>query len=221
MKNKKTLIALFLLIIIGLVGLTLAYFTGTFGFTNKYRTKWYKTTVTENFKSPDNWTPGTNTKKEIFAVNEGSMDVAVRMSYEEKWTPYNSNYTLGLFQKQIINGEEVDVRAAEIILADDFNDKWIVKNENGKTYYYYKTKVMGGSKSSSFLKSVRFNPLIEASSNCIETNINDNDKKIGVKEKCESTGVGYDGATYTLTITVETAQYEYYKEIWNTDVEIN
>ena len=63
--------------------------------------------------------------------------------------------------------------------------------------------------------------LIEASSNCSETNINDNDKKIGVKEKCESTGVGYDGATYTLTITVETAQYEYYKEIWNTDVEIN
>lgn len=221
MKNRKSLIALLLVVIVGLIGLTIAYFTGTFKFTNQYRTKWFKTSVTEDFDSPNNWTPGTVTDKKIYAVNDGNMDVAVRVSYEEKWTPKNNSATLGLFQKQIINGEEVDIRAAEIILADDFNTKWEKRVEDGQEYYYYKIKVPSGSRSSSFIKAVRFNPLIEASSNCSQNDIVSNGEKKGVLGECKSTGTGYDGATYSLTITVETAQYDYYKEIWNTDVEIN
>lgn len=221
MKNKKTLIALLLVVIVGFIGLTIAYFTGTFKFTNQYRTKWFKTTVTEDFESPKNWTPGTTTDKKVYAVNEGNMDVAVRVSYREKWTPKKEGAILGLYQRQVVDGEDVKIRAAEIIFADDLETKWIKKTENGVEYYYYKIKVPSGSKSSSFIKAVRFNPLIEASLSCSETDvISDNEKK-GVVGECKSTGTGYDGATYSLTVTVESAQYEYYKEIWNTDVEIN
>ena len=42
----------------------------------------------------------------------------------------------------------------------------------------------------------------------------------GKTKTCTSTGDGYDGATYTLTITIETIQFDAYKEAWNTNYKI-
>ena len=61
MKNKKTIILLLLIAIVGVVGLTLAYFANTASVENIFTTKQYGTTVDEVFTSPDDWTPGTTT----------------------------------------------------------------------------------------------------------------------------------------------------------------
>lgn len=79
MNNKKAIIAL-----VGIVGATFAYFTSSATLSNEFKTGTYSTSVTEEFVSPDNWTPGTTTKKKVNVTNNGSVNVAVRTSYTEK-----------------------------------------------------------------------------------------------------------------------------------------
>ena len=78
-------------------------------------------------------------------------------------------------------------------------------------YYYYNKKLSSGNSTTSFIKSVTFNSQITADTECTTS---------GNVTKCESTGNGYDGAKYTLTINVETVQFNAYKAIWNTAVTI-
>ena len=85
MDNKKSLIALALIVLVGVAGATFAYFTSSATLSNEFTTGTYSTSVTEEFVSPDNWTPGTVTQKKVNVTNNGSVDVAVRASYTEKW----------------------------------------------------------------------------------------------------------------------------------------
>ncbi len=57
MNNKKSVIALLLIAIIGIVGLTIAYFANSTDVENTFTTKEYGTTYTESFVSPENWLP--------------------------------------------------------------------------------------------------------------------------------------------------------------------
>lgn len=222
MKNKKIMIALIAVAIIGIAGLTFAYFSDTVILPNSFKTKPYSTTVTEVFESPDNWTPGTTTAKTVYATNNGDIDVAVRVSYTEKWEPLDEESTLGLSQTQQIDGVETQVRAAIINFADDYDSNWIKSTENGVDYYYYKHKLTKGNNSSSFIKSVQFNPQIKSSADCVDSNVIDDETSevIGVKTTCASSNKGYDGATYTLTVKVETVQFDAYKSAWNTNITI-
>ena len=91
MKNDiKPIIAVALLLIGGIVGGTIAYFTTNASFENVFRTKPYATQITETFESPDNWTPGTTTAKTVIAKNTGDVDIAVRLSYTESWISANN-----------------------------------------------------------------------------------------------------------------------------------
>lgn len=218
MNNKKSLIAILLVAIIGIVGLTFAYFRDSVTLPNKFKTKPFITSVTEEFESPDDWTPGTTTNKTVYATNDGDADVAVRASFTESWVSEDGT-NLSLFQDQ----DGTSVRAAIINFADDFATYWVKSTEDGKDYYYYKNKLTKGNSSSSFIKSVKFNENIVSDSNCTQTDLNDEDtgNKIGIRKTCTSSQKGYDGATYTLTIKVETVQYDAYKEAWNTNVVIN
>ena len=54
MKNRKSIIALLLIAIIGIVGLTIAYFANSTDVENTFTTKEYGTEYTEEFVSPDN-----------------------------------------------------------------------------------------------------------------------------------------------------------------------
>lgn len=209
MNNKKSLIALILIALVAVVGLTIAYFTDSVTFENQFKTKPYSTSVTEEFVSPNNWTPGTETSKTVYATNDGDVDVAVRVSYTEKWLSKNGDTLSNTY-----NGSN-----AAIINLDN-ETEWTYNNG----YYYYNNKLTKGNSTSSFMKSVTFNPLVQADSNCTnEEDIIDSttNEKIGVKTTCSSTGDGYDGATYTLTIKVETVQYDSYKDAWSTNVVIN
>lgn len=205
--NKKPLVALLLIAIIGVVGGTFAYFTSTDTFTNLFATKPYIMEVVETFTSPDNWTPGTTTPKTVVATNKGDVDAAVRVSLSEGWVDSNGS-TLSLT-------DSANRSAAIINFASDLSTAWTKITENGTDYYYYNTKLSKGESSSSLIDSVTFNPKVTiASTNECDTTT------VAGKQTCTTTTSGYAGGKYTLTITVETVQYDQYKTAWNTTADI-
>ena len=196
--NSRLIIALVVLVMIaGVIGVTFAYFQSQQTFSNVFQTKPYSTEFTENFTSPNNWIPGTTTPKNVTAKNTGQVDVAVRVSYTEEWTSANGT---------TLSGSQGDNKAAIINLSNESN--WVYSNG----YYYYSSILGQNQSTNSFIESVTFNELIEADYTCTDED--------GIK-KCTSTGNGYDGATYKLTIKVETIQADAYQDAWNTDVTIS
>ena len=206
MKQKKNLMILLLIAIIGVVGLTVAYFSSTTTFENVFETPEYGTEYIEKFTSPDNWKPGDVTEKTLEVKNSGSVDEAVRVKVEESWVSKNGT-TLLLKQ-----GDNV---AADIHWINE--DDWTKVTVDGEDYYYYyyNYKLAPEETTSKLLDKVTFNPLINATTSCSDTVVD------GVlKRTCNSSGAGYDGATYTLKFTIETVQYNKYQEAWNTSVDI-
>ena len=216
-KNKKTIIIL-LVLCIGLVGITIAFFSNSTILDNLFSTKEYGTTYTETFVSPDNWLPGDTTDKTVTVTNSGEVDEAVRISYTENWSTHN-NGTLngwihpdGTKSNHTIEQElSIDERVAILNFAN--TSDWTYNNG----YYYYNYKLAPNEKTFSFLESVTFNPKTKLDDTC-ETTIGEGTRTIS----CSSSGSDYDNATYTLTLTltIETVQYNKYNEAWNTNVEI-
>ena len=93
-KRNKSLVALLLVLTVGLIGLTIAYFSNSTSIENEFKTNPYGTTVDEEFTSPSNWLPGDTTDKTVTVTNSGEVDEAVRISLSEVWTPKNANATL-------------------------------------------------------------------------------------------------------------------------------
>ena len=210
MKNNKIVLTIILVLTIGIVGLTIAYFSNSSTITNTFNTNPYGTTVTEEFVSPDNWLPGTSTDKSLTVTNTGQVDEAVRISYTESWTSRSAKN----------NNEEGDLPLQQngntaALIHFTNTDDWTTVTENGTTYRYYNYKLAPSSTTSELLDYVTFNPAITNSSNCTTTESN------GTKTiTCNSTGTGYDDATYKLTFNIETVQYNKYKEAWETNVNI-
>ncbi len=204
MNSKKSIIALLLVAIVGVVGLTIAYFTNSANIENEFRTNSYGTTFVEEFVSPDNWTPGTTTTKTLTVTNSGNVDEAVRVEYIESWTSKNGD-PLPLKQ----NGNDVAI----INWANNYD--WTPVTEKGKNYYYYNFKLAPTEVTSTLLDSVTFNSLVTNGSNCTTNETNG-----ATTITCDSTGDGYDGATYTLTFKAQTVQYDKYKEAWGTNMVI-
>lgn len=71
MDNKKAVIAISLVFLVGAIGLTIAYFSKTATMKNKFEAGIYGTDVDEVFVSPDDWIPGTTTDKILVVTNTG------------------------------------------------------------------------------------------------------------------------------------------------------
>ena len=216
--KKKNLIVLLLIALIGIVGVTIAYFSSTTTFENEFQTKEYGTTYTESFVSPDNWLPGDTTNKTVIVTNSGQVDEAVRISLSETWIPNNSNATLngwihadGTKSNHTTENElSTDVRAAIINFTN--NSDWTKVGD----YYYYNYRLAPGQTTDSIIESVTFNALTKLGDTCITSSEN------GIKTiTCNSSGEDYDHATYKLTVNIETVQYNKYQEVWNTNVNIS
>lgn len=197
-KNKK----MKLLIVGGIslftvLGGTLAYFTTSSTIKNVFNTAKYETQIVEDFVSPEDWTPGTTTSKTIKVTNNGSIDMALRASYEEKWVNANGKE---------LSLTDADNNVASII---NFNDSWKLDDDG---YYYYGskdslTKLTPNNTSTSFISGVTFNEKIKASLN---TTVSQDGQTITFT----STGNGYDNATYTLTVRIDTIQYDQAHNVW-------
>ena len=195
MNNKKSLFAIFTLLIVIAIGVTFAVFNTQYSFTNKFDLGDYVVTTTEVFQSPDNWSPGDTIPKTLVTTNEGTISAAVRVSINESWTDADGN---------AVDINDIPNDAVTINFAS--SDHWI---KNGD-YYYYKYSLKAGDSTTTLTDSVTLNPEL-GSTNCVEDN--------GV-ESCTSSIGGIEGYHYTLTFTIQTAQYDKYQEIWNTDIAI-
>ena len=203
MNNKKALIALALVALVGIVGGTFAYYTSTSKLTNEFTTGTYSTSVTEEFISPDNWTPGTTTDKVVTVRNNGTVAIVARASFEEKWVAADGTTRL--------NG----IRNNEKVAQFDINPDWIAATDG---YYYYKDVLGQNATSTAFIEAVTFNPNFVLQESTFK---DDGSIKVRGDITCTKTGTegegtttincvneqtGYAGATYTLEITIETIQ---------------
>lgn len=196
-KNKKKLLFVLGISVLTILGGTLAYFTTSDTIKNIFNTSKYETQIVENFESPDNWTPGTTTRKNIVVTNKGTIDMAVRASYTEKWESAN--------ERELPLKDENN----NVVSIINFNNGW-EKNEDGFYYYGSKdnlTKLTPNETSTSFISGVTFNENISASLKRTES-------EDGKTITYESTGNGYDNAKYTLTIKIDTIQYDQAHNIW-------
>lgn len=196
-KNKRKALIVSGISLLTILGGTLAYFTTSDSFVNDFKVARYGAQIVEEFVSPTDWTPGTTTDKTVKVTNNGSINMAVRASYTEKWTNANGD---------VIPLKDTDNNVASII---NFNAGW-TKDADG--YYYYGskanlTKLTPGSTSTSFISGVTFNENIKTS---LRRTVSNDGKTITY----ESTGEGYDNAKYTLTVTIDTVQYDQASNVW-------
>ena len=203
-KNKKPLIALTAVIAVILVGATVAYFATSVDFDNVFTTGTYQTNSTEVFTSPSNWKPGEKIDNTVVVENEGSIPVAVRVSY-----------TSGVWTDS--NGDELDPQpTGKVTVNLDNASDWISNTEtNGVTYYYYKEALNPNATTSSFISGVTLNSDAITGDNVTCTTSAD-----GLSKTCESTD-DLTGATYTMQIKTETVQFDAYKTVWGTNVTIS
>ena len=123
--------------------------------------------------------------------------MAVRASYTEKWVSKN--------------GKELSLKDADghIAAVINFNSGW-TKNSDG--YYYYGskenlTKLSPNATANSFISGVTFNENIKATLSMTQS-------QDGKTITFTSTGDGYDNATYTLTVRIDTIQYDQAGNVW-------
>ena len=216
MNNKKTIIILILVLTIGIIGLTVAYFSNSTTLNNIFETKPYGDVFTEEFVAPTNWLPGDTTNKSVVATNTGEVDQAVRVKLTESWKTANNGTLNGWIhtdgtksthetENDIANDERV------AIINFDNDSDWTKVGD----YYYYNYKLAPNESTSSLIKSVTFNSKTKLDDTC-ESSTNGSTKTV----TCNSSGDDYDHATYKLKIDIETVQYNKYQEAWNTNVAI-
>ena len=194
MGYRKILSVLALIVVLGFVGMTYAYFTSSTKLKNEFKIGTYSTSVKEEFISPDNWVPGTTTTKRINVTNHGTVKVVVRAMYIESWKAADGTTLSG-----VRNGENV----AQFEVGSD----WIKEGD-----YYYYNKVLGQNETSSdFISEVTFNPKFELVDGT-DIECKNEVTETGQIASCTSLKSGYAGATYTLDVTVETIQAD---QAWN------
>ena len=196
-KNKRPLLALTVVAAVLLVGGTIAYFTTSVDFDNVFETATYKTTTTEEFTAPDNWKPGEEVENIVTTTNEGTMPVAVRVSYTEEWKDSEGN----ALDPQPENKVTINL---------DNTTDWTLSNG----YYYYNKALAPEATTTSFMKSVTLNSDAITGDSTTCTTSDD-----GLTKTCESTDA-LTGSTYTLKVKTETVQFDAYKTVWATDVAI-
>lgn len=196
-KNKKKLLVVGVLGMLTVLGGTLAYFTTTTNVVNKFKTGLYQNKIVEEFVSPTNWTPGTVTEKTVKVTNTGDIPMAVRASITEKWVS--------------ASGKELSLKDSNNNVASiiGFGDEWTKDNDG---FYYYGTKenktvLDASAETTSFIKSVKFNENIKAT-------LNENVSADGKTVTYTSSGDGYDNATYTLTVRIDTVEYDAARNLW-------
>ena len=210
MNNKKTIIILILILVIGIVGVTIAYFANSTSLDNTFVTNPYGNTFTEKFVLPDNWLPGITTNKSVVATNTGGIDQAVRIKITENWKTKNNDTLNGWIHTdgtKSTHSTENELATDERVALINFTNPsdWTKVGD----YYYYNYKLAPQESTTSLIESVTFNSKTKLNDTCTTT-LSEGTKTV----TCNSSGSDYDHATYTLTFDIETVQYNKYKEAW-------
>ena len=185
---------LFLLTFFLVMGVAFATFYSEDIFSNGFITASYGAQSVETFASPENWSPGDETPKTVIVRNTGSICEKVRISYTESWEDAEGEPLPLTF--------ETGKRTA--ILNLDNTSDWLYSDG----YYYYNGDLLSGESTSSFLRSVTFNPEYAGDITC---------STVDNITKCSPSGSSYLGGNYELVFIVETIQCDVASEEWNFD----
>ncbi len=190
--KKKSILFLILLLTLVVVGGTIAYFSGTGIFKNEFTTSKYKISIEEEFYN--DW--GT---KKVSIVNKDSVDVVLRVSYDEIWTKLNEDSnTIDYLSNKIYDS---DLERMTDVVTKLWTDDWENNFIDGHDGWYYYKKVLKANSNVQILSWIDLNvPLLEDNS---------------VYEE-------YSYADYELVFKYEAAQLkeEAIKELWGLDVSI-
>jgi len=124
-KNRKPLIALVLVAIIGVVGGTIAYFSNYAVFENIFHTDKFEQEIEEKFVSPSDWRPGDETEKKLEVTNTGTRPVKVAVEVYQEWRSGNG---------EILNPWGVEDYPVSFIFSEDetcpeYTEKYIFPPE--------------------------------------------------------------------------------------------
>ncbi len=150
MKNKKPLAALIALLLLGVVGVTFAYFTTTESVPNEFRVGGsYGSKIVETFPfgEDDRWLPGQQVEKVVNVNNTGEIPMVVRMKYTEAWDP------------STLSGLLSDGTSRAAIISTIDTTKW--KYDGSEWYYYYKVLDANTSTDTPFIEHVTLNPNLD------------------------------------------------------------
>lgn len=168
MKNRKTsIIALVALLVVALVGSTVAYWTQTSTIDNPFETgKQYGSTIVEKFtpKDGEDWLPGVEVEKKVSVSNDGDTDILVRAKLTETWKyKGENNFYINLDGKapytvQQAGGDagKTDGKTAGdnsvVVKNIATNGKWTTAGADG--WCYYTVNLKKGEATENWLESV-------------------------------------------------------------------
>ena len=140
--KKKPLFFLLLLLALGIVGTTFAYYYTEIAIPNQFRAMTYNVTIEEKFNNT--W----GTKKVSFVNNEETnTPVVLRINYNELWRKEVNGVKLSLDNN--VNGTNVVTKNWTTAFTNDFID-------GGDGWYYYK-KTLAAEASVQVLDSIALN----------------------------------------------------------------
>lgn len=140
--KKKPLLFLILLLVLGIVGTTFAYYYTEIAIPNQFRAMTYNVTIEEEFNNT--W----GTKKVSFVNNEETnTPVVLRINYNELWRKEVNGVKLSLDNN--VNGTNVVTKNWTTAFTNDFID-------GGDGWYYYK-KTLAAEASVQVLDSIALN----------------------------------------------------------------
>lgn len=140
--KKKPLFFLLLLLALGIVGTTFAYYYTEIAIPNQFRAMTYNVTIEEEFNNT--W----GTKKVSFVNNEETnTPVVLRINYNELWRKEVNGVKLSLDNN--VNGTNVVTKNWTTAFTNDFID-------GGDGWYYYK-KTLAAEVSVQVLDSIALN----------------------------------------------------------------
>ncbi len=163
MRKRHIAAASGILAVIAVVG-SFAYWNQTSSINNPFDTGKYGTTIIEDFKPTDgeNWQPGVNVNKDVFAQNTGNTDVVVRARLDETWTRKNTttaykdsnaeNYDVYKTAQANATDGLTALDGSVVIKEFENNGSWI---DGGDGWYYYRFNLAAGTTSSKWLDSVK------------------------------------------------------------------
>lgn len=89
-REKRVLIGAVAVAGVMVAGSTFAWFSSSDEVTNRLSAKAeYNVTIAETFTPPEEWVPGQEVNKDVFAVNTGNVDALVKQSISSKITVMN------------------------------------------------------------------------------------------------------------------------------------
>lgn len=164
MKTRKTsIIALVALLVVALVGTTIAYWSQTSKIENPFSTgDQYGSTIVEKFtpKDGEDWLPGVKVPKSVTVSNDGNTDILVRAKLTETWTrkngtdPYISLKGVPVYNPGQTNKTDGLTTDDQSVVQKNFahNGKWTEPQADG--WCYYKTNLTKGNETAPWLESV-------------------------------------------------------------------